>query len=75
MSKSEAVEVFTRWALGILFAGNLFFLKRLVDKIDDIEKITWALRQQVVVLEATYKTHTGGTNGTSEKGNLSCKRN
>lgn len=36
--------------IGILVSCNLFFIKRLVDKIESMEVIVWQLRQEVVVL-------------------------
>ena len=41
------------YLVGLFLAGNLFFVKRLVDKIDSTESVVWQLRQNVVVLEVT----------------------
>lgn len=40
--------------LSILFGGNVFFIKRLVDKIDSTEQTVAKLRQSVVVLEILF---------------------
>lgn len=42
--------------LGILFAGNVFFIRRLVDKIDSLETIAWQLRQDVAILKIVVET-------------------
>lgn len=39
--------------LGILFAGNLFFINRLVTQLDVTSEIVRQLRQEVVVLRLT----------------------
>lgn len=36
--------------ISILFAGNIFFVSRLVSKIDSIIDEVWGLRQEVTVL-------------------------
>lgn len=36
--------------LYILFAGNVFFVKRLVDKIDTMESTVWSMRSEMAVL-------------------------
>ena len=37
--------------LSILMAGNVFFVKRLVDQLDSTREIVWQLRQDVVILK------------------------
>lgn len=44
--------------ISLLFASNVFFIKRLVDKLDNTEQIVWELRQQVAVLKATLEDMT-----------------
>lgn len=39
--------------ISLLFAGNVFFIKRLVDKLESTEAIVWELRQQVAILKIT----------------------
>jgi hypothetical protein len=39
------------WALGILSAANIFFIKRLISELDETKEIVWALRQEVVVMK------------------------
>lgn len=39
----------------IFLAGNAFFIKRLVDKIDSTEAIVWSLRQEVAVLKISIE--------------------
>jgi len=34
----------------LLVSGNLYFIKKLVDKVDMIESMMWQVRQEVVVL-------------------------
>ena len=36
--------------IAILFAGNVFFVNRLVQQLDATREIVWNLRQDVVVL-------------------------
>jgi hypothetical protein len=38
--------------IAILFAGNVFFVARLVEQLDATREQVWALRQDVVVLTA-----------------------
>lgn len=37
---------------GLLLAGNIFFVSRLVQEFYAMREIVWALRQQVAVIEA-----------------------
>lgn len=39
------------WVLGILFSGNIFFIKRLVDNLDKTTEMVWQMRQEIVVLK------------------------
>jgi hypothetical protein len=36
--------------IGLLLSGNIYFVKRLVDKLDIIGEEVWTLRQQVTLL-------------------------
>lgn len=47
---NNAAKKATAALLAILFSGNVFFVKRLVDKIDSLETTVWTLRQDVVIL-------------------------
>jgi hypothetical protein len=38
--------------IGILFAGNAFFVARLVEQLDGTREQVWQLRQEVVVLSS-----------------------
>lgn len=38
--------------MAILFAGNVFFVARLVEQLDGTREMVWQLRQEVVVLSA-----------------------
>lgn len=49
-----------KWVVGItttmisvLFAGNVFFVNKLVNKIDATEQIVWQLRQEIAVLKVS----------------------
>lgn len=41
--------------IAILFSGNIFWLHRLIDKIDTLELSVWDLRQQVTILRVTIE--------------------
>jgi hypothetical protein len=38
--------------ISVLFAGNVFFVARLVDQLDATREMVWQLRQEVVLLTA-----------------------
>jgi hypothetical protein len=40
----------TAGIISILFAGNIFFVARLVSKIDGVIDEVWSLRQQITLL-------------------------
>lgn len=42
--------------ISLLFAGNIFFIVRLVDNVEKAEEATWQLRQEVAVLKVTLDT-------------------
>lgn len=56
---SDDLKQLIRWALSgiisFLMMGNLFFIKRLVDRVDAQTDIVWQLRQDVVVLKTVYE--------------------
>ena len=52
--KKEDLTWLKTTVIGLLLAGNGFFIKRLVDKLDANTEVTWQLRQDVVVLQALY---------------------
>lgn len=39
--------------IATLFAGNMWFAGRMVDRLDSLELSVWQLKQNVAVLEAT----------------------
>lgn len=39
--------------VGVLFAGNVYFIKHSLDRLDSIESMVWGLKQEVAVLHAT----------------------
>jgi hypothetical protein len=43
--------------ISLLLAGNAFFIKRLVDRVDENTEISWQLRQDVVILKTTFEEH------------------
>ena len=49
---SLTIEVVMTGALSLLLAGNIFFIVRLVDRLERVEEIVYQLRQGVAVLEA-----------------------
>lgn len=42
--------------ISLLFAGNIFFIVRLVDKVERAEESTWQLRQDVAIVKVTLDT-------------------
>jgi len=42
--------------LVVLFSGNVYFVKKLVDKVESNEVIMFSLRQEVAVLNARFDT-------------------
>jgi hypothetical protein len=38
--------------ISVLFAGNVFFVARLVEQLDATREMVWQLRQEVVILTA-----------------------
>lgn len=52
-------EIFNRVIAGavvILLSGNIFFVKRLVDRLDSNEAMIFQLRQEMAVLSARFDT-------------------
>lgn len=47
----------------VLFAGNLYFAKRTIDRLDSIEQLAWSLRQEMAVLRATLTPATSTSLG------------
>jgi hypothetical protein len=41
--------------ISFLLAGNVYFVKKLVDQVDETTRIVWQLRQDVVVLKLIYE--------------------
>jgi hypothetical protein len=41
--------------ISFLLAGNIYFVKKLVDQVDETTRIVWQLRQDVVVLKLIYE--------------------
>lgn len=37
----------------LLLAGNTYFIKHSLDRLDSIETMVWSLRQEIAVLNAT----------------------
>lgn len=50
MDEKKLIRNVTYSLLTLLVSGNLFFVKRLVDKLEVIEERVWQLRQEVVIL-------------------------
>ena len=48
---SDVLNLLYTVIIGVLFIGNIFFVKRLVDQLDSVREIVWQLRQDVVVLQ------------------------
>lgn len=48
---SDVLNLLYTVIIGVLFSGNIFFVKRLVDQLDSVREIVWQLRQDVVVLQ------------------------
>ena len=48
---SDALNLIYTVIIAVLFTGNIYFVKRLVDKLESLEGIVWQLRQDVVVLQ------------------------
>lgn len=44
--------------IGALFSGNMFFLKRMVDRLDSVEAIAVHSRQDIAVIQAVQDTQT-----------------
>lgn len=52
-------EVFNRVVAAVitlLLSGNIYFVKRQLDRMDSMEMITFSLRQEVAVLSARFDT-------------------
>jgi hypothetical protein len=43
--------------ISFLLAGNVYFVKKLIDQVDETTRIVWQLRQDVVVLKLIYEEH------------------
>lgn len=50
-----------------LVGGNIFFIKRLVDKIESTELMVWSLRQDVVLLKYSVEHLLGITKMNNDK--------
>lgn len=50
MDEKKLIKNGLYFLITLLVSGNLFFIKRLVDKIETMEATVWQLRQEVVVL-------------------------
>lgn len=42
--------------ISALLAGNMYFISRLIDKVDKIEETTWGLKQEVLVLKISFES-------------------
>lgn len=51
--KNKMKDQFYLALIGVLFSGNIYFVKRTFDKLDDLQTVTWQVRQEVAVLKAT----------------------
>ena len=47
----------------VLFAGNIYFIKRLVDKIDSTETAVWLMKEQIAVINSRLEME--GDHGSS----------
>lgn len=49
--------------IGLLFTGNVYFFKKMSDDVSDrlksLESITWQVRQDVAVMQASQNTRKG----------------
>ena len=48
--------------IALLVSGNMYFIKNLVGKLDNLEERVWQLRQEVVVLSVRIDTSINKTN-------------
>lgn len=58
---SSATKSVLVWAAptlcGLLLAGNIFFISRLVEEFYGVREIVWQLRQQVAVMQAQMESN------------------
>lgn len=70
MTISKSSLQVTVWIFSVLFAGNIYFVKRLVDQLDNqglrqdkSNEVLWQLRQDVTILKIAF-----------DQKQLSCKK-
>lgn len=51
-SLPDVMRMFYTTLIVVLFGMNIFFVKRLVDKIDSLESTVWQLRSDVAILQS-----------------------
>lgn len=54
---------------GLLFAGNLFFVQRLIVELDETKAAVRQLQSEVAVLAFALRDCRGGENGYKRRGN------
>lgn len=50
MEDKKALRNLIYTVLTLLVSGNLFFIKRLVDKLENVENMMWQQRQEITLL-------------------------
>lgn len=50
MNEKTLVRNFVYALMTLLVSGNMFFIKRLVDRLESVEERVWQLRQEVVIM-------------------------
>jgi hypothetical protein len=62
MNQNDLIRNFMYGFIALLVSGNMYFIKNLVGKLDNLEERVWQLRQEVVVLSVRIDTSINKTN-------------
>lgn len=55
---NNAFDVVKTAVIGLLLAGNIFFMKKFIDKTEAYYDMTRDVRQEVAVLKVMFETYT-----------------
>jgi hypothetical protein len=55
MRMSNAIMSASGVVMSLLLAGNIYFVNRIIEKVDKLEETSWGLKQEILVLKITLE--------------------
>jgi hypothetical protein len=52
---SNAIMSASGVVMSLLLAGNIYFVNRIIEKVDKLEETSWGLKQEILVLKITLE--------------------